>query len=144
MKRMEALAPLSREHHETLILAQLLKLGAPDYKGLPTTTEGKAEYAFERYQQKIQSHFENEETMLKKVLLQHEELRLIIDDILQEHAKLSQLFTSLPGTEVSEARLDVLGHLLQKHIRKEERVLFPKLQEVCSPALLSEIHDLLH
>ena len=42
MKRHEALAPLSREHHGTLILAQLLKKGAPVYKGLPDTDTGKA------------------------------------------------------------------------------------------------------
>jgi hypothetical protein len=36
MKRHEALIPLSRDHHGTLILARLLRSDAPPYKGLPT------------------------------------------------------------------------------------------------------------
>jgi len=34
MKRHEALAPFSREHHGALILAQVMKKGAPAYKGI--------------------------------------------------------------------------------------------------------------
>ena len=45
MKRHEALAPLSRDHHEALILSQLLKKDSPAYKGLPVTVEGKVNYA---------------------------------------------------------------------------------------------------
>ena len=45
MKREEALAPLSREHHSTLILAQLLKKDAPVYHQLPAEPWDKAKYA---------------------------------------------------------------------------------------------------
>ena len=50
MKRHESLAPLSREHHEGLILAQLLKKGAPAYRGLPTDLAGKLSYAREMFE----------------------------------------------------------------------------------------------
>lgn len=41
MERDESLAPLSREHHTTLLLAQLLRLEDPKYKGMPTATVHK-------------------------------------------------------------------------------------------------------
>ncbi len=144
MKRIEALAPLSRDHHQSLILAQLLMLEAPEYKGMPTTPLDKAQYAFDLYNQKIKSHFEKEELLLKKVRSQHDDLEPIIDEIFQEHLMLTKIFISLPGASELEAKLDVLGHLLSKHIRKEERVLFPQIQETCSQELLNEIHDLTH
>ena len=65
MKRHEALAPLSREHHEALILAQLLKKGVPAYKGLPTDTAGKISYARQLYADKLRRHFLDEEKILE-------------------------------------------------------------------------------
>ena len=66
MKRHEALAPLSREHHSTLMLAQLLKKNAPVYKGLPTNAKDKAEYAFQQFETIIKNHFKQEEIILRK------------------------------------------------------------------------------
>jgi hypothetical protein len=45
MKRHLSLQPLSREHHEALLLAQLLKKNAPAYKGLPLNEHEKIAYA---------------------------------------------------------------------------------------------------
>ncbi len=65
MKRDESIAPLSRDHHSTLILAQLLKRNAPVYHGLPTTVVDKINYAQEQFNSSIQHHFELEERMLE-------------------------------------------------------------------------------
>jgi iron-sulfur cluster repair protein YtfE (RIC family) len=40
--------------------------------------------------------------------------------------------------------MDTLGVALEKHIRKEERILFPLLQLHCSDAQLQDIYKLLH
>jgi hemerythrin-like domain-containing protein len=44
------------------------------------------------------------------------------------------------GKEIIET-LNALGHLLEKHIRKEERELFELLQEKLRPEILNHIAD---
>ena len=67
MKRHEALAPLSREHHNTLMLAQLLKKDAPVYKGLPANVKDKAVYALQQFEEMIKDHFQQEEIIFEKI-----------------------------------------------------------------------------
>ena len=57
IKRHKALQPLSRDHHQGLILAQILKKGAPQYKGMPSTIEGKKEYAIAFSESELKQHF---------------------------------------------------------------------------------------
>jgi iron-sulfur cluster repair protein YtfE (RIC family) len=139
MKRHESLAPLSREHHGTLILAQLLKKDAPVYKGLPTDVEGKLHYAINHYTSDLFPHFSKEEAMLEKVKHIDQAIAKLATEILAEHADLTNRFLSLHTATDKETALDELGHLLQAHIRKEERVLFPLIQEHCSEELLGQL-----
>lgn len=46
------------------MLAQLLKLNATAYQGLPTDTVGKMSYAKERFEVDLKKHFEDEEKIL--------------------------------------------------------------------------------
>ncbi len=144
MKRDEALAPLSRDHHGTLLLAQLLKKNAPVYKGLPTGQQEKAAYAQKQFALHIKKHFWLEEQMLDKVKDRHAEINLIAGEIKKEHQQLTALFESLADSSDLENMMDKLAVSLQNHIRKEERVLFPLLQQHCSPSLMQEIYSLLH
>lgn len=144
MKREEALAPLSREHHSTLILAQLLKKDAPVYHQLPAEPWDKAKYAQEQFKTYIAKHFRKEEKLLEKVKDCHPEVRVLADEIKFEHEQLSALFSSLTNSQNLVNTMDGLAGSLQHHIRKEERVLFPLLQEHCSAEQLKEIHELLH
>ena len=144
MKRDEALAPLSRDHHGTLLLAQLLKKNAPVYRGLPTEPKEKAKYAQEQFELHIKKHFQQEEMMLEKTKNCHPEINALTVEIKNEHQQLTALFKSLDNTADLENTLNILANLLQQHIRKEERVLFPLLQEHASPELLQDIHVLLH
>lgn len=144
MKRIEALAPLSREHHDSLILAQLLKKGAPAYKDMPADEEGKISYARQQFEREIKTHFEKEELMLDKVKDCNEAISRLADEIRNEHKELAALFLSLDSEMNRVERMDELGRVLEDHIRKEERVLFPLLQQHCSADLLQEIHAALH
>ena len=94
MKRHESLAPLSREHHGALILAQLIKRNAPEYKGLPTTIIEKAAYAIQFYKTDLTKHFKKEELMLKKVRAIHPLVTTLADEIVAEHKMLKELFLS--------------------------------------------------
>lgn len=144
MKRHEALAPLSREHHGTLILAQLLKKGAPEYKGMPGTDKDKASYALNQFKEIIKEHFEKEELVLEKAWDCDTAVNDLITEIKNEHQQLTTLFLSLNGITKPEDKLDELGTMLEAHIRKEERVLFPLLQKHCSEDVLQQIYIVLH
>ena len=144
MKRHEALAPLSREHHSTLILAQLLKKDAPEYKGLPSLLTDKASYAKQQFETIIQKHFQQEEIILDKTKDCHPDIKTLAAEIMQEHRQLTALFKSIDTTTNLVDTLDDLAKTLQEHIRKEERVLFPLLQQHCNETLLQQIHIDLH
>lgn len=143
MKRHESLVPLSREHHDGLILAQLIKKNAPMYRGLPQSIEEKVRYAKQFYQYDILKHFEKEEQMLKKIRPISAQLSAAADTIEFEHKKLHELFSalSLPGDK--EEQLHEAGVMLEAHIRKEEREIFPLIEKSCSPELLQELQPLL-
>ncbi len=142
MKRHTSLAILSREHHHALILAQLLKKGAPIYKGLPTDLNGKAEYAFQFYHDELIKHFDAEErSIIKKIRGINADLDRLCDEIVTEHQYLKGLFTSIKNTIDLATQLDKTGYALELHIRKEEREFFPLVQELCSAKLLSEIEQ---
>ena len=143
MKRDPILANLSREHHTSLLLAQLLKKGAAPYKGMPANVHDKFLYAKKLYEDSIRQHFEKEEKMLDQLLPEHAELIEICKEILDEHQQLQLLFTSLQENKQLEMDLDAIGHLLELHIRKEERVLFPLMQLHCSDTELKQVEALL-
>lgn len=139
MKRHPSLVPLSREHHDALILAQLIKKNAPVYKGLPQTVEGKKEYALAMYESHLLPHFKKEEAILKQVEGCHQSIDQLATIIIAEHKELAALFRQLGSDPDTASVLDKTGHLLESHIRKEERELFPLIQEYCSEEILQQL-----
>ncbi|HSW55435.1 MAG TPA: hemerythrin domain-containing protein [Ignavibacteriaceae bacterium] len=130
MKRHPALYTLSHDHHQGLILAQQLKKGAPQYKGMPSTPEGKKEYTISFYKTELIRHFENEEKILFPMSLgKNASIDKLIAEIINEHRKLEALVEEIRTTAELERVMDELGHLLEKHIRKEERELFVMIEE---------------
>jgi hemerythrin-like domain-containing protein len=144
MKRHEAIAPLSRDHHGSLLLAQLLKKNAPVYRGMPDNAKDKAWYAQQQFEGQIKKHFEQEEAMLEMVKDVHPGINTRAAEIKAEHRELTALFYSLENATDLETAMDSLAIALETHIRKEERMLYPLLQQHCSEELLQEIHTLLH
>ena len=131
IKRDKALHILSHDHHHGLILAQLIKKGSPQYKNLPNTTEGKKDYSIKFYYDELVKHFEDEENILFPVVNgKDEETNNLIKEIITEHKKIKQLVNQLESDEDVEHTLDELGNILESHIRKEERDLFMKIQEI--------------
>lgn len=143
MKRHPALIPISREHHDSLILARLLQKDAPPYKGLPVEIDGKAAYALEFYKNKLIAHFIAEEKILPLVKGLNSEIDVLITEILDEHERLHFKFKSINTQDNLAEHLDKLGKDLELHIRKEERKLFPLIQENCSEQILNTIERIL-
>jgi iron-sulfur cluster repair protein YtfE (RIC family) len=139
MKRHPSLAPLSREHHGALLLARLLQKDAPPYKSLPVDIDGKASYASKFYGEELVSHFEAEEKVLALVTGINEKLDQMVQTIMREHRELRSLFQSINGHSNLPELLDSIGKELEIHIHKEERELFPAIQETCTEAQLKTI-----
>ena len=139
MKRHSSLAHLSREHHGALILARLLQKNAPLYKDLPSDTNGKADYAFKFYHSELLKHFEEEEKVLKLVEGINKPLDLMIGSILHEHQELHSAFKSINNHPEITMHLDKIGKLLENHVRKEERQLFPLIEDSCDEEIMAAI-----
>ena len=136
MKRHETLTPLSREHHGALILARLLRTNAPAYKGLPQDTKGKLLYAINYFKTDLQQHFNKEETLLHYVKKYNRTIEILTGEIILEHLQLTAMFETLEQSNEITLAMDKLGQLLEDHIRKEERILFPLIQEHCPENIL--------
>lgn len=139
MKRHPSLAHLSREHHGALILARLLQNDAPAYKSLPADTEGKAVYALQFYKDELVKHFEEEEKVLQLVAGANDSLDYLIQTVLREHRELHVLFKSINNHPNIKVHLDELGKALEIHVRREERELFPLIEETCSEEVMTAI-----
>ncbi|MEO6732692.1 MAG: hemerythrin domain-containing protein [Ferruginibacter sp.] len=139
MKRHPALAHLSRDHHGALILARLLQKNAPAYKGLPADIEGRALYAMKFYKEELVNHFADEEKALQLVMGVSEHLDQMVQTIFREHQELHQLFNSINSHADKTLPLDELGKALEVHVRKEERELFPLIEETCNNQLMAAI-----
>jgi iron-sulfur cluster repair protein YtfE (RIC family) len=142
VKRHKSLHILSHDHHHGLILAQLIKKGSPQYKNLPNTTEGKKDYSIKFYYDELIKHFDDEENILFPVVNgKDDEMDNFIEDIIIEHKKIKQLINQLESDEDVENTLDELGNILELHIRKEERDLFMKIQEILTEDELSALEN---
>ncbi|MEO6358419.1 MAG: hemerythrin domain-containing protein [Ferruginibacter sp.] len=143
MKRHPSLAHLSRDHHGALLLARLLQKNAPAYNGLPTDVAGKAAYALKQYTEELVPHFIAEEQIFKWVIGINGQLDLLVQTIHREHQELHQLFSNFPDGPDLESYLDATGKALETHIRKEEREVFPLMQECCDDAMMDKINHYL-
>ena len=144
MKRHEALATLSRQHHEALILAQLLKNVATVYKGLPADVIGKAAYAIRFYNEELVKHFKEEEDIVIATITGMDVmLDTLANEIIAEHKELQILFTTINDAVDLSAHLEKIGNTLEQHIRKEERIFFPLVQQLCNQAQLATIEKAL-
>ena len=140
MKRHAALHPLSHDHHKGLILAQQLKKGAPQYKGMPSTLEEKKIYTISFYNNELVQHFKDEEEILFPLVKNRTtDIDVLIDEIVDEHRKMEKLVAEIQKTTELETALDALGRLLEKHIRKEERELFLAIEKILSEDEYSQL-----
>lgn len=142
MKRHLSLVSLSRDHHGALILARLLQKNAPNYKGLPTSNEDKAVYAIKFFIDELITHFQQEENMLTLVKGEDKNMDILIESIFTDHQQLQILFTNIEAQKDLASHLHETGIFLENHIRKEERELFPMMQELCSEEQLTAIGNL--
>jgi iron-sulfur cluster repair protein YtfE (RIC family) len=125
MKRSEALAPLSRDHHQGLFVALQLKRA-------DAGTAAQARDAFLTFfQREGARHFRvEEEVLLPAYARRGEHDRDEVVRVLVEHVDLRRRAQDLAAeSEPDVVELHELGERLEGHIRHEERVLFPMIEE---------------
>jgi hypothetical protein len=140
MKRHPGLIRLSKEHHDGLILAQILKKDAPVYKGMPSSPEGKREYTLHFFKTELIKHFEVEERILIPEIKDHNnKIDKLCDKVLDQHKKLNSYIEKLLEDDAYEEILNQFGILLESHIRMEERELFEEIQKQFDDEFLNRL-----
>jgi hypothetical protein len=135
IKRSPELAPLSREHHEGLLLVWKIRQGLR--MSLPALRIGS--YVDWFWQHYLQPHFRMEEESLLPLLPPGDPQALQLEEEHQELEALLHINASIPDA----ALLEELAEKLNAHIRFEERQLFPRIEQLATPGQLSDIHHLL-
>lgn len=129
MLRDKNLIPLSHQHQHALALCVRIERASPvPEKDLAAW---QAEIA-QIFRGEIQVHFAAEEQVVFPAAREFEELTALIGDLLLEHAELRQLFSRAEAGTISAGDLAAFARKLSNHIRKEERQLFERLQQVLS------------
>jgi iron-sulfur cluster repair protein YtfE (RIC family) len=131
MPRHQSLVPLSHDHHHGLVVALRLKKGGPASPN-DSWLEGAGNQApqlLEFADRELLNHFRLEEELVFPMLLELgiDELSALTHELLEEHQVMK---TSLDVIRLTSdpAKLRHFGDLLEAHIRKEERVLFPLIE----------------
>ena len=139
MKRDPALARLSHDHQHGLAVALQLRRATAD-------TAPVAEAAFDAFwNDEGRRHFRAEEEALLPAVAQwvppaHE----AVVRVLVEHVDLRHRAAVLARTPLAELDdLHALGDRLHQHIRHEERVLFPLIEEALPPEELAAVAEAL-
>ena len=135
MPRHFRLIPLSHDHHEALLIALRLKKGGPtsEHDRLwPTDLAGQVRSLLLFYERELLPHFKLEEEILFPEAAALPELEEMVKDLLTQHKQIRAAIgeiTQINDEEHLKKELANFGILLESHVRLEERVLFPKLEE---------------
>ncbi|MFD1095564.1 hemerythrin domain-containing protein [Salegentibacter chungangensis] len=135
IKRHEALKPLSREHHQGLLLCMKIRRGIE--AGIEP--ERIKKYTNWFWINHLVPHFREEEAYIFPILEKEDELFI---RVMAEHKNLKALFEE--KSPVDQNHLSQLADELEKHIRFEERILFNKIQEKANKEELEKIESLLN
>lgn len=132
IKRSIYLAPLSREHHEGLLLCWKIT------EGLRT---GMASHRIKAYivfcfDSLLKNHFDEEEQFLFPLLPGGDKH---VEEALAHHAQLRLLADGFRSTtDASALSLQYFADVLHRHIRLEERILFNMIEQTVDRQALTD------
>jgi hemerythrin-like domain-containing protein len=139
MKRSRALKPLSSEHHQALLVAFQLKKGLAGHAeaaGAPKDLPGLLGLARRFDEQVLRAHTRAEEDLLGQFVSATDLARLR-----SEHAELNRLLEVARSARPAELRghLGAFADLIERHVRWEERELFPYAEEHADETTLASL-----
>lgn len=135
MKREEQLQPLSHQHHNGLMAALLLKKGVE--KAADPSVMG--DFILSVWNNELRNHFIKEEVYLHPHVLQITVLMEKYEQMKAEHHQIRRLVDSIRSEGATASLVTDFYQLLEKHIRFEERELFPFIEEHIQQDQLNEL-----
>ena len=129
MLRDKSLIPLSHQHQHALALCVRIDRASP----IPNADVAawQTEIA-QLFQQEIAIHFAAEEQVLFPAAAEFGELKSLIQELRSDHDWLREQFGAAGAQTLAAEDLLGLANRLSAHIRKEERQLFERMQELMS------------
>lgn len=139
IRRTPELRPLSSEHHQALLVAYQLKKGLAGHgetAGAPKDLPGLVNLARRFEESTFVTHIRAEEDLLGPHLPSPDSKRLAL-----EHKELLRLLGIARQGRPQDARfaLTTFAELLERHVRWEERELFPACEKALDERALSDI-----
>ncbi|RPD41625.1 hemerythrin domain-containing protein [Chitinophaga barathri] len=135
MQRHPNLIPLSHEHKSLLFVCRYLKTDAAPYEGYPLDTNAKMDYMVKVFQEVMVPHIQKEDHLFEQCRGFFPEMDTMLDELLDEHRVISGMYSALVDSKDLITDMDTLARNLEEHIRKEERVVFEKMQELLPDVL---------
>jgi hemerythrin-like domain-containing protein len=136
MLRDKSLIPLSHQHQRALALCVRIDRAQP----IPDADLQAWQIEIEQhFAQEVQFHFAAEEEVLFPAARQFMELVPLVEELIAEHALLRELFAQAEARRMSADNLRAFAQQLSAHIRKEERQLFERMQQLMEPAELANL-----
>ena len=122
MKRHAALQELSRDHHHALVAALRLKRAGEESAG--AARDGFIAY----WDAEGRGHFREEEEILLPACVDHIDVEApVVARVLTDHVRIRHLAERVRAG-ASPVVMRELGERLERHIRHEERELFPLIE----------------
>ncbi len=127
MLRDKSLIPLSHQHQRALALCVRIDRAQPipssDLQAWQTEIE-------QHFEHEIKIHFSAEEQVLFPAARQFPELIPLVEELVADHAGLRKSISEAHARRMPGEILAALAQQLSSHIRKEERQLFERLQQL--------------
>lgn len=140
MLRDKSLIPLSRQHQHALALCVRIDRASPITEAERAAWQAEITQIFRA---EITIHFAAEEALIFPAARKFEDLIPLVEKLLADHARLRETFAQAQAGEMSPADLLAFAQHLSAHIRKEERQLFERMQELMNAEELAGLgHDL--
>jgi hemerythrin-like domain-containing protein len=129
MLRDRNLIPLSHQHQRVLALCVRIDRASP--VGDADLAAWQAEIA-QHFQTEIRTHFAAEENVLFPAARKFPALCPLVEELLLDHFMRRESFAKAEAHAMSAADVSAFAHQMSAHIRKEERQLFERVQELMS------------
>jgi hemerythrin-like domain-containing protein len=140
MLRDKSLIPLSRQHQHALALCVRIDRAQPIAADLETW-QAEIERHFKH---EIKFHFSAEEQVLFPAAQRFSVLVPLVDELIADHTALRELFSQAATRRMDSGKVVAFAQRLSLHIRKEERELFEKLQELMTVDELATLGEQLN
>ncbi len=136
MLRDKNLIPLSHQHQRALALCVRIDRAQPIPEKDTQSWQAEIE---EHFEHEIKIHFAAEEAEVFPAARRFSELASLVEELLADHVWLRERFSQAQAHRISAENLPVFANALAAHIRKEERQLFERLQELMTAGELDDL-----